>query len=199
PAAVEGVNMFTGEQAILDECFRRGIYQQFVINAEDGIDTLKKAGILDDPFAVISKSALDSSKKKQDVRVKDLREEPQSTATDTAFSRDKSSTDGTPNDLLKLADLHKVVCTKLSEAKSRAKSNALNAFAELGIEFYETLHSLMARKIGSAIDFGKINQSIEFFERIISQYIASERNANDKIICGVILQQHRRDLETLFD
>ena len=195
-AAIEGVNMFTGEQAILDECFRRGIYQQFVIDAEDGIDVLEKAGIMDDPYAVISKSVLDSSKK-QDARVKDSGEETQNTAADKAFPRDESSAKGTPNDLVKLADLYKVVCTKLSEAKSRAEINALDAFAELRIEFYETLHTLMARNIGSAIDFRKINRSIDFFERIISQYIESERNANDKIICSVILQQHLSDLETL--
>ena len=154
-AALEGVNMFTGEQAILDECFRRGMYQQFAIDTEDGKDALKRAGIVDDPYAVISKSVLDSSRK-QEAKVKDAGEEPQNTVTD---SRDKSSAEGTPNDLVKLADLHKVVCTRLSEAKSRAETNALNdAFAELGIEFYEALHSLMARNIGSAIDFGKINQ-----------------------------------------
>ena len=195
-SALEGVNMFTGEQAILDECFRRGMYQQFAIDTEDGKDALKRAGIVDDPYAVISKSVLDSSRK-QEAKVKDAGEEPQNTVTD---SRDKSSAEGTPNDLVKLADLYKVVCAKLSEAKSRAEINALNdAFAELGIEFYEALHSLMARNIGSAIDFGKINQSIDFFERIISQYTESDRNANDKIICGVILQQHLRDLETLLD
>lgn len=196
-AAVEGVNMFTGEQAILDECFRRGIYQQFVIDSEDGNDALKKAGIIDEPYAVISKSALNSSNK--DAMVKDVGEEPQCTATDTAFPRSKSSAEGTPNDLVKLADLHKVVCTKLSEAKSRAKTSALGTFEELRVEFYKALHSLLARKIGSSIDFGKINRSIDFFERMVSQYSESERNANDKIICGAILQQHLRDLETLLD
>ena len=194
-AALEGVNMFTGEQAILDECFRRGMYQQFAIDTEDGKDALKGAGIVDDPYAVISKSVLDSSRK-QEAKVKDAGEEPQNTVTD---SRDKSSAEGTPNDLVKLADLHKVVCTKLSEAKSRAKTSALGTFEELRVEFYKALHSLLARKIGSSIDFGKINRSIDFFERMVSQYSESERNANDKIICGAILQQHLRDLETLLD
>ena len=59
---MEGVDIFTGDQAIIDECYQSGIYQEYVVGTEDGRDILEKAGLVNDPFSIVSKSVMDLCK-----------------------------------------------------------------------------------------------------------------------------------------
>ena len=205
PAAVEGVNMFTGDQAILDECFRRGIYHTYVIDTLDGTSALERAGIQDNPYSIISKSIVNASKKKrsgkQPVNV---------TATPKSVSPDRLPVEAAqqpmeyardlPMDhLAKLADLCEGIDSKLSKPLSHVRMKTPDVFAELQVEYYEALLSLLANKAGSSIDLQKIHESMGLFEDTISRHARSTKGADVKTIYGTILQQLAGKVKTLFE
>lgn len=47
-----GIDTFTGYDEILDEAYRIGFYEEYVVGEEDGRDFLDKAGILEDPYSI---------------------------------------------------------------------------------------------------------------------------------------------------
>jgi len=205
PAAVEGVNMFTGDQAILDECFRRGIYRTYVIDTPDGKSALERAGIQDNPYSIISKSVVKTSKGKRSGK-----QIAGATATATSVSPNKPQAEAAqrpmefagdlPMDhLAKLSDLCEGIDSKLSKALSYVRMNTPDVFAELQVEYYEALLSLLANKAGSSIDLQKILQSMELFEDTISRFSRSAKGANVKTIYGTILQQLAGKVKNLFE
>ena len=199
--AVEGVDIFTGDQAIIDECYQSGIYQEYVVGTEDGREILEKAGLVNDPFSIVSKSVMDLCRKAAG-EGKDGENSPVQHH-ELSVTAEISSTNAvlvtmSMEAIEKLLDLQETIDARQIKAKTDVAENTGDVVFGYQAEYYDaldslTVTSLMALSGGTcgppAIESAVIQKSMGMMDRVVAQYRKSGMGPSKKSFYGSICEQ----------